>query len=85
MRTPRDGQTVGTGERRPPVEGSEDPMGHHKDNDELREDRFEQDKARQEMRDEVFADTDGDVDDQGSQDERRKDGLDPASRADEEE
>ncbi|RAE44290.1 hypothetical protein DN540_39115 [Burkholderia multivorans] len=60
-------------------------MGHHKDNAELREDRFEQDKARQEMRDEVFADTDGDVDDQGSQDERRKDGLDPASRADEEE
>lgn len=49
-------------------------MGHHKDNDELREDRVDQEEHRQEVRDDVFADTDGDVDDLGSQDERRKEG-----------
>ncbi|QQB15165.1 hypothetical protein [Brevibacterium casei] len=50
-------------------------MGHHKNNDELREERFDQEQHRQDLRDEVFAETDGDVDDSGSQDERRKEGL----------
>lgn len=50
-------------------------MGHHKDNDELREVRVDQEKHRQEVRDEVFQDADGAADDFGSQDERRKDGL----------
>ena len=53
-------------------------MGHHKDNGELREEREEQEQHRQEVRDEVFAETDGEVDDSGSQDERRKEGLGPA-------
>lgn len=51
-------------------------MGHHKDNDELREDRFNQDERRQEVRDEVIDETGGDIDDLGSQDERRKEGRD---------
>lgn len=50
-------------------------MGHHKDNDELREGRSDQEQHRQDIRDEVFEETDGGVDDLGSQDERRKDGL----------
>jgi hypothetical protein len=50
-------------------------MGHHKGNDELREDRLDQEEHRQDIRDEVFEETDGDVDDLGSQDERRKEGL----------
>ncbi|MDR2323537.1 MAG: hypothetical protein LBE60_18055 [Microbacterium sp.] len=49
-------------------------MGHDK-NDELREDREDQEERRQHHRDETFAAT-GDVDDEGSQDERRKEGLD---------
>ncbi|VEW10899.1 Uncharacterised protein [Brevibacterium casei] len=59
----------------PTRKGNEDAMGHHKNNDELREERFEQEQHRQDLRDEVFAETDGDVDDSGSQDERRKEGL----------
>ena len=51
------------------------PMGHHKDNDELREDRQEQESHRQDLRDEVFDEADGAVDDLGSQDERRAEGL----------
>ncbi len=51
-------------------------MGHHKSNDELRDERFGQDEHRQELRDEVSEETDGDdVPDFGSQDERRKEGL----------
>jgi len=50
-------------------------MGHHKGNDELREDRRGQEQHRQEIRDEVFEEGDGAVDDLGSQDERRKEGL----------
>lgn len=49
-------------------------MGHHKSNDELRDDRRGQEEHRQETRDEVFDDADGAVDDLGSQDERRKEG-----------
>lgn len=49
-------------------------MGHDK-NDELREDREDQEERRQHHRDETFSAT-GDVDDEGSQDERRKEGLD---------
>lgn len=44
-------------------------------NDELREEHEEQGEHRQELRDEVFDETEGGVDDFGSQDERRKDGL----------
>ncbi len=50
-------------------------MGHHKDNDELRENRVDQEQHRQEIRDEVFEETGGAADDLGLQDERRKDGL----------
>lgn len=50
-------------------------MGHHKGNDELREDRNEQEQHRQEIRDEVFEETGGEAADLGSQDERRKEGL----------
>ncbi|WP_295012748.1 hypothetical protein [uncultured Microbacterium sp.] len=50
-------------------------MGHHKDNDELREDAREQKEDRQEIRDTVFDETGGQVDDLGSQDARRKEGL----------
>lgn len=46
-------------------------MGHHKDNDELRESRLEEDLRRQEDRDGTAA---GD-DDLGSQDERRIEGA----------
>ncbi|GAA4389729.1 hypothetical protein [Tsukamurella soli] len=49
-------------------------MGHHKGNDELREDRSEQEEHRQEVRDEVFDEADGAAADLGSQDERRKEG-----------
>ena len=51
-----------------------DTMGHHKGNDELREDENAQEDARQEVRDTVFGETGGDVDDLGSQDERRHEG-----------
>ncbi|NYJ74879.1 hypothetical protein [Allobranchiibius huperziae] len=50
-------------------------MGHHKPN-ETSEERLEHDERRQESRDEVFEDTGGGVDDEGSQDERRKEGDD---------
>lgn len=54
-------------------------MGHHKSNKELRdhagEQRREHDERRQEIRDEVFEDTDGGVDDLGSQDRRRDEEL----------
>ncbi len=49
-------------------------MGH-KDYDELREDRIDQEKHRQDLRDEAFDEADGAADDLGSQDERRKEGL----------
>lgn len=49
-------------------------MGHHKDNDELRKDRFDQEKRREDLRDEALEGTDGGSDDLGSQDERRKEG-----------
>ncbi|MFV0434560.1 MAG: hypothetical protein ACK5LO_11330 [Leucobacter sp.] len=49
-------------------------MSHGKKNDELREDRLEQEEHRQELRDEVFAESDGGKADFGSQDERRKEG-----------
>ncbi|MDF0528719.1 hypothetical protein P0W64_02715 [Tsukamurella sp. 8F] len=52
-------------------------MGHHKDNDELRDDRRGQEERRQELRDDVFEDADGAVEDLGSQDERRKEGRRP--------
>ena len=51
-----------------------DTMGHHKGNDELREDENAQEDARQEVRDTVFGETGGGVDDLGSQDERRHEG-----------
>ena len=51
-------------------------MSHHKSNEDRREEREGHDERRQEIRDEVFAETDGGVDDQGSQDERRKQGDD---------
>ncbi|NMO03837.1 hypothetical protein HH308_21720 [Gordonia sp. TBRC 11910] len=43
-------------------------MGHHKENDELREDRNEQAEEREERRDE------GGADNIGSQDRRRQEG-----------
>ena len=46
-------------------------MGHHKPNSESHD---EHDQHRQEVRDEVFAETGGDVDDEGSQDKRREEG-----------
>jgi hypothetical protein len=49
-------------------------MGHHKPNTESREHREEHDQHRQETRDDVFAETGGDVDDLGSQDRRREEG-----------
>ncbi len=49
-------------------------MGHHKGNEERREETLEHDERRQEIRDEVFEETGGDVDNLGSQDERRKEG-----------
>lgn len=53
-------------------------MGHHNnDNDERRDERLEHDERRQEIRDEVFDETDGGVADLGSQDERRKEGERP--------
>lgn len=55
-------------------EGEEDRMGHDK-NDELREGRQEKEERRQHHRDETFEETGG-VDDEGSQDERREEGLD---------
>ncbi|GAA1650164.1 hypothetical protein [Microbacterium flavum] len=50
-------------------------MGHDK-NDELRDEHASQEEHRQGRRDEAFAEGDGAVDDAGSQDERRKEGLD---------
>ncbi|WP_285725514.1 hypothetical protein [Psychromicrobium xiongbiense] len=50
-------------------------MGDHNKNDELREERSEQEEHRQDLRDEVFEEADGEVDDLGSQDKRRKEGL----------
>lgn len=44
-------------------------------NDDLREEHDEQNERRQQLRDEVFEETEGGVDDFGSQDERRKEGL----------
>ncbi len=49
-------------------------MGHHKDNGELREDRYDQEQRRQDIRHEVAEET-GAAADLGSQDERRKEGL----------
>ncbi|MEJ1091536.1 hypothetical protein [Microbacterium istanbulense] len=49
-------------------------MGHHKGNDELRNEHEAQDERRQEKRDEAF-DADGGVLDEASQDERRDRGL----------
>lgn len=49
-------------------------MGHHKGNDELRDEHESQEEHRQEKRDEAFA-ADGGVLDEGSQDERREEGL----------
>ncbi|MGO4679550.1 hypothetical protein [Microbacterium sp. 2MCAF23] len=49
-------------------------MGHDK-NDELRDEREGQEERRQHRRDEAFDETGG-VDDEGSQDERREEGLD---------
>ena len=49
-------------------------MGHHKPNTESREHREEDDQHRQEIRDDVFAETGGEVDDLGSQDKRREEG-----------
>ena len=49
-------------------------MGHHKDNDELRDEHESQEAHRQHERDEAFADGEGEVFDEGSQDERRKEG-----------
>ncbi|WP_158607517.1 hypothetical protein [Flexivirga caeni] len=49
-------------------------MGHHKPNSELRDERRAHDERRQELRDDVFAETEGGVDDVGSQDERRHEG-----------
>lgn len=49
-------------------------MGHHKPNSESREQRESHDEHRQEERDDVFAETGGDVDDLGSQDKRREEG-----------
>lgn len=52
-------------------------MGHHSKNDELREDRFDQEARRQDVRDEVIDESNGrENDDLGSQDERRKEGKD---------
>lgn len=51
-------------------------MGHH-DNDKVRDERAEQDERRQELRDEVFDKTGGEVDNLGSQDKRRKAGERP--------
>jgi hypothetical protein len=48
-------------------------MGHHKSNDELREDRTEDQERRQEWRDDA-EDATGSADDLGSQDERRAEG-----------
>lgn len=44
-------------------------------NDELREEHEEQAEHRQHLRDEVLGESEGGVDDFGSQDERRKDGF----------
>lgn len=49
-------------------------MGHHTENDKLREDRIDQEKRRQEIRDSVTDETNGGTDDVGSQDKRRKEG-----------
>lgn len=49
-------------------------MNHHSKNDALRQDRLDEEARRQDVRDEVADETDGDVDDVGSQDERRKEG-----------
>ena len=49
-------------------------MSHDK-NDELREDRRDQEAKRQQRRDNAFSEGEGAVDDEGSQDERRKGGL----------
>lgn len=48
-------------------------MGHHTENDKLREDRIDQEKRRQEIRDGAD-ETNGGTDDVGSQDKRRKEG-----------
>lgn len=49
-------------------------MSHDK-NDDLRDERIEQEKQRQEMRDGVLDGSDAATDDLGSQDERRDEGL----------
>lgn len=52
-------------------------MSHDKDkNDELRDDRLKQEEHRQNLRDDVSPEADGDEDNLGSQDERRKEGND---------
>lgn len=47
-------------------------MSRDDKNDELRDERDAQEAHRQELRDEVFDETEGGADDFGSQDERRK-------------
>ena len=49
-------------------------MGHDK-NEELREEHEHQEEHRQERRAEKFETGDGAVDDEGSQDRRRQDGI----------
>ena len=49
-------------------------ISQHTKNDDLREDRNDQEERRQDIRDDVFTDTDGGTDDLGSQDARRKEG-----------
>ena len=57
-------------------------MGDHSKNDELREDRYDQEERRQDVRDEVFDENDGEADNLGSQDERRKEGDEAHHRDD---
>ncbi|MBN9140107.1 MAG: hypothetical protein J0H23_04705 [Micrococcales bacterium] len=49
-------------------------MSHDK-NDELRDERQEQEAHRQQLRDDAFEEREGAADDAGSQDARRKEGL----------
>lgn len=57
-----------------PISLRSTPMSHDK-NDDLRDERIEQEKQRQEMRDGVLDGSDAATDDLGSQDERRDEGL----------
>lgn len=70
-------ETETEGTRTTPLRGpiGGDLMGKDK-NDELRDERNEQEEHRQHLRDRAFEEGDGAIDDAGSQDERRKEGLD---------